>query len=138
MKTIILSLFFTSIIFSFSSFFIKKNKLDETISKPCAIFVMPTIEMIEELQKTDADNYDVILNDNMSYLDLAREYLTSQEISIVDTEAQGNLKFQSSKNEVFELDLSQNAWKVILFNGTDEPIKINPTDYETEIKKYMK
>jgi hypothetical protein len=74
----------------------------------------------------------------MNYLDLTREYLDSFEITILDTEAEGKLKFKTSKNEDFEVDLSQNAWKVILFNGTDEPIKINPADYETEIKKYMK
>ena len=133
----ILPLFFVSILFS--SFFIKRNKLtDEIISTPHAIFIMPTVAMIEESQKTDEDNYNIVLNDNMNYLDLAREYLDSFEITILDTEAEGKLKFNTSKNEVFELDLSQNAWKVVLFNGKDEPIKISTADYETEIKKYMK
>lgn len=137
MKTIILSLFFISILFS--SFFLeKKNPTDEIISKPCAIFIMPTVEMIEDLQKTDEENYNTILNDNMNYFDLIREFLEPLATSTLDTEAEGTVKFQTAKNEVFELDLSQNAWQVILFNGTDAPLKINSTDYETEIKKYMK
>jgi len=137
MKKMILPLFFVSILFS--SFFIKRNKLtDEIISTPCAIFIMPTVGMIEDSQKADEDNYNIVLNDNMYYLDLTREYLDSLEISVVDAEAEGKLKFNTSKNEVFELDLSQNAWKVVLFNGKDEPIKISTADYETEIKKYMK
>lgn len=137
MKKIILPLFFVSILFS--SFFIERNKLtNEIISKPHAIFVMPTVGMIEDLQKTDEENYNIILNDNMNYLDLAREYLDSFEITILDTEAEGKLQFKTSKNEDFEVDLSQNAWKIVLFNGADKPIQINPEDYETEIKKYMK
>lgn len=137
MKNIILPLIFVSILFS--SFIIERNKrTNEIISTPHAIFIMPTVEMIEELQKTDEENYNIILNDNMNNLDLAREYLESLEISIVDTEANGKLNFQTTKSENFEVDLSQNAWKVVLFNGTDKPIQINPADYETEIKKYMK
>ncbi len=137
MKKIILPLIFVSLLFS--SFIIERNKrTNEIISTPHAIFIMPTVEMIEELQKADEENYNIILNDNMNNLDLAREYLESLEISIVDTEANGKLNFQTAKNENFELDLSQNAWKVVLFNGTDKPIQINPADYETEIKKYMK
>lgn len=137
MKKIILPLFFISILFS--SFFVERNKLtDEIISKPHAIFVMPTVGMIEELQKTDEENYNIILNENMNYLDLAREHLDSFEITILDTEAEGKLKFKTTNNEDFEVDLSQNAWKIILFNGKDKPIQINPVDSETEIKKYMK
>ncbi len=137
MKKIILPLFFVSILFS--SFFVERDKLtNEIISKPHVIFVMPTVGMIEELQKTDEENYNIILNDNMNYLDLAREHLDSFEITILDTEAEGKLQFKTAKNEDFEVDLSQSAWKIVLFNGTDKPIQINPVDYETEIKKYMK
>jgi hypothetical protein len=137
MKKIILPLVFVSVLFS--SFILQRNKLtNEIISTPHAILIMPTVGMIEESQKADEENYNTILNDNMNYLDLAREHLESLEISIVDTEAEGKLKFKTAKNENFEVDLSQNAWKIVLFNGTDEPIQINAADYEIEIKKYMK
>ena len=99
---------------------------------------MPTQKVIDSLQKADEDSYNIVLDDNMYYLGLTRAYLDSLQISILDTVAEGNLKFKTNKNEIFEFDLSQNAWQVILFNGIDKPVKISITDYETEIKKYMK
>ncbi|WP_375562629.1 hypothetical protein ACE193_08835 [Bernardetia sp. OM2101] len=111
---------------------------DEVINKPYAIFIMPTQKVIDSLQKADEKVYSIVLDDNMYYLGLARKHLDSLQIPVLDTVGEGDIKFQTNKNEIFELDLSQNAWQVILFNGTDEPIKINTTDYETEIKKYMK
>lgn len=116
----------------------QNSSQDEVIDKPCAIFIMPTQKVIDSLQKADEDSYNIVLDDNMYYLGLTREYLDSLQIPILDTKAEGKLKFKTSKNEVFEFDLSQNAWQVILFNGKNEPIKLNITDSEMEIKKYMK
>lgn len=137
MKKIILPLIFVSLFIS--SFILERNKLvDEIVSKPCAVFIMPTSEMIDSLQQADEDTYNIVLDDNMYYLGLTREYLDSLQISTLDTVAEGNLKFKTNKNEVFEFDLSQNAWQVILFNGKNKPIKLNITDSEIEIKKYLK
>lgn len=116
----------------------QNSSQNEVIDKPCAIFIMPTQKVIDSLQKADEDSYNIVLDDNMYYLGLTRAYLDSLQISILDTVAEGNLKFKTNKNEIFEFDLSQNAWQVILFNGIDKPVKISITDYETEIKKYMK
>ncbi|WP_338763116.1 hypothetical protein WAF17_18970 [Bernardetia sp. ABR2-2B] len=137
MKKIICTLFLINLFIS-SCISEQNTSQDEVINTPYAIFIMPTQKVIDSLQKADEKAYSIVLDDNMYYLGLTRGYLDSLQIPVLDTIAEGNLKFQNSKNEAFELDLSQNAWQVILFNGTDEPIKINVTDSEIEIKKYMK
>jgi hypothetical protein len=37
------------------------------ISKPHAIFVMPTVGMMEDLQKRMKRDHNIILNDNIDY-----------------------------------------------------------------------
>lgn len=137
-KTILLLFFILTSLFLNSYISEHKKPKNEFISTPCAIFIMPTSKMTDSLQSANEDMYDVILDDNMHYMNLTRDYLDSLDMSIIDTVAEGKLKFKTTTNNVFEVNLSQNAWEVILFNGKDEPVEIDITNYETEIKKYLK
>jgi len=70
---------------------------------------------------------------NEQYMNEARQFLTEKKVKIINT-SQYHLNFTKANGEVFPVNLnySKYAWEIFLFNGFDDPVKIDLTNIRGE------
>jgi len=116
---------------------ISKNK-DLNIDFPCAVLVSPDDRNIEKLKKTNsADDYDIIVDDNVNYMNESGIFLDSVKIKQIQRESHGMLYFKGTNGITFAMNLDTLNWAIILFNGKDKPVNADMTDINDEYAKYM-
>jgi hypothetical protein len=106
------------------------------IKERCAVFYTPGPGKLHQL-KVDfgAKDFDGIVAANQQYMNEARQFITQQKVKIVPT-SQYKLDFVKRNGEVFSIDLNKSkyAWEVFLFNGFDDPVKIDVTNVQEEYR----
>jgi len=104
------------------------------IKERCAVFYTPGPGKQRQL-KADfgAKDFDGIAATNQQYMNEARQFITQQKVKIIPT-SQYKLHFVKHNGEVFSIDLNKSkyAWEVFLFNGFDDPVKIDVTNVQEE------
>jgi len=96
--------------------------------------VSPTSDKIKKLKAKDEDAFYTNADDVNYYNAKAEEYLEKHNIPYKLTK-ETKIKFLVH-NKLTEIDYSnsEQAWFIIIYNGTDKPIK----GYSINIDKYMK
>jgi len=104
------------------------------IKERCAVFYIPGQGKQQQLKRDfGARDYDGIAAANLQYMQEAGQFLVKRNVKIVRT-SQYNLEFVKHNGEVFTINLNRSkyAWEIFLFNGFDDPVKIDKTDIEEE------
>jgi hypothetical protein len=100
----------------------------------CAVFYTPGEAKMRQLKREFGEkNFNEIVAANEQYLNEARQFLTEKKVKIINT-SQYELDFTKPNGEVFPVNLNRSkyAWEVFLFNGFDDPVKIDITNIKEE------
>lgn len=121
----------------------RKAKSSESlkVDKACAVSISPVDSWFEQKRNEMGDVFDEVISDNNYYNSLAVESLKSNGIPTEKaTREKQFIEFTKSNNSKYTIDLNklQDAWGLILFNGTDNPVFWNATDIEPELKEIFK
>jgi len=104
------------------------------IKERCAVFYTPGPGKLRQLKNDfGAKDFDGIVAANQQYMNEARQFITQQKVKIIPT-SQYKLNFVKHNGETFSIDLNKSkyAWEVFLFNGFDDPVKIDVTNVQEE------
>lgn len=102
----------------------------------CAVFYTPGPGKQRQLKHDfGAKDYDGIAAANLQYMHEAAQFLAQKQVKIIRT-SQYKLNFVKHNGEVFSIDLNRSkyAWEIFLFNGFDDPAKIDITNIEEEYR----
>ncbi|WP_298736693.1 hypothetical protein [uncultured Chitinophaga sp.] len=102
----------------------------------CAVFYIPGEDKIRELKREFGEkDFPGIATTNEQYMNEARQFLTEKKVKIINT-SQYELRFEKSNGDVYPVNLNRSkyAWEIFLFNGFDDPVKIDITNIREEFK----
>lgn len=111
------------------------------IDKICAISVLPDTLWIDKLQREMGDDWDEVLFDIEYYEYLAIDTLEKLSIpTFYASREKRYINFIKADKSSYIIDLTKmkDAWGLILFNGTENPVFWNSTDIDTELKEIYK
>ncbi|NME72159.1 hypothetical protein [Flammeovirga aprica] len=116
---------------------IKSNSI--TISKKCAISIIPSSKWIStEQEKMGEDGWMTIVEDNSYYLDQGRQALIKNNIEFIKSVSREKryIIFMEEDSIVSTIDLNkmEDAWGIILFNGHDTPYLWSGTEIDEDLK----
>ena len=106
------------------------------ITGRCAVFYVPGKGKMNQLKREFGEkSFQGIANTNQQYMEEAKQFLTKEKVKILNT-SQYKLNFVKTTGEVVPIDLNRSkyAWEIFLFNGFDDPVKIDITNIEDEYR----
>jgi hypothetical protein len=104
------------------------------IKERCAVFYTPNEAKMRQLKREFGEkSFDGIVAANQQYMNEAKQYLDGKKVKIIPT-SQYELNFVKRNGEVVTLNLNRAkyAWEIFLFNGVDDPVKIDITNVKEE------
>lgn len=104
------------------------------VKGPCAVFYTPGEAKMRQLKREFGEkSFNEIAAANEQYLNEARQFLAEKKVKIINT-SQYDLNFTKRNGEVFPVNLNRSkyAWEVFLFNGFDDPVKVDITNIREE------
>jgi hypothetical protein len=104
------------------------------ITGRCAVFYTPGEAKLRQLKNAFGEkDFPDIAAANQQYMEAARQFLTKQQVKIITT-SNDQLLFVKGNGEQAPVNLnySKYAWEIFLFNGFDDPVKIDMTNVEEE------
>ncbi|WP_044212498.1 hypothetical protein [Flammeovirga sp. OC4] len=108
------------------------------INEKCALDIFPSTKWIKaEQERMGEDGWMTVVDDNIYYIDLARQALLKNKISYENLSRKKRyLKFMKEDKVVSIIDLEKmdDAWGIILYNGHDTPFLWSGTEIEKDIK----
>ena len=120
---------------------INDNSQIKIVDSVCAVSVIPDTVWINKRQKEMGDSWIEVVSDNEYYHSLATDTLEKLNIptSFAPREKR-YITFIKNDDSNFTIDLTKmkDAWGLILFNGTDNPVYLSSTDIDDEIKEIYK
>ncbi len=127
--------------FAKSTIRVKDTTQIKTIDKVCAISVIPDTSWINKQQQEMGDDWNEVVSDNQYYEQLAIDTLEKLDIpNFFAPREKRFINFVKTDNSSFMIDLTKmkDAWGLILFNGTDNPVLWSSTDIDDELKEIYK
>ena len=114
------------------------QKKNFTISEKIAVIVMPSQEKIKQLKKESAsdDEYSVIVEDGLFYLDQAKTFLKKKNIKILQVDGSQNVHYLEN-NSYKKLNIKNLSWDILFYMPKKKPKQIDITDIENEFQKYF-
>ena len=114
------------------------QKKNFTISEKIAVIVMPSQEKIKQLKKESAsdDEYSVIVEDGLFYLDQAKTFLKKKNIKILQVDGSQNVHYLEN-NSYKKLNIKNLSWDILFYMPKKKPKQIDITDVEKEFQKYF-
>jgi hypothetical protein len=106
------------------------------VTGPCAVFYTPDENRLQALQREFGEkNFKGVADANLSYMNEARQFLTAHQVKIIPT-SQAQLNFVKRNGQALSLNLNRSkfAWEIFLFNGEDDPVRIDMTNIEEEFR----
>lgn len=113
------------------------HKAHEVVTFSCAIIISPTFKQIDKMKKQYGANYDAIIDDNVYYQSESDMFLDSVKLKKLYKYATGTMTFKSRDGKLYTINLEQYKFAIILFNGKNNPIQAELTDFQKSYKKYM-
>ena len=116
-----------------------KNVSDTLVIKePCAVVFHPDSLKLKRLKnESTAEEYDIIIDDAMYYLNQSSNFLNEKGIKLVDTESNKIIFIKENKEYLF-INLDSLYWGIILFDGKQNPKIVEMTNIEEEYNGYFK
>lgn len=114
------------------------QKKNFTISEKIVVIVMPSQEKIKQLKKesTSDDEYSVIVEDGLFYLDQAKTFLKKKNIKILQVDGSQNVHYLEN-NSYKKLNIKNLSWDILFYMPKKKPKQIDITDIENEFQKYF-
>ena len=114
------------------------QKKNFTISEKIVVIVMPSQEKIKQLKKesTSDDEYSVIVEDGLFYLDQAKTFLKKKNIKILQVDGSQNVHYLEN-NSYKKLNIKNLSWDILFYMPKKNPKQIDITDIENEFQKYF-
>ena len=114
------------------------QKKNFTISEKIAVIVMPSQEKIKQLKKESAsdDEYSVIVEDGLFYLDQAKTFLKKKNIKILQVAGSQNVHYLEN-NSYKKLNIKNLSWDILFYMPKKKPKQIDITDVEKEYQNYF-
>jgi hypothetical protein len=114
------------------------TSLSYRIDTLCAIAILPDTSWINEQQRSmSEDDWNTIVDDQLYYQSLAEDTLEAKGIKIFyRLNDRRYLRFVKNNNREFTIDKQKkrDMWGLILFNGVDDPVIWNDTEFEQALK----
>jgi len=116
-----------------------KNVSDTLVIKePCAVVFRPDSLKLKKLKnESTPDEYDIIIDDAMYYLNQSSIFLNEKDVKLVDTESNKVIFIKENKEYLF-INLDSLYWGIILFDGKQNPKIVEMTNIEEEYNGYFK
>ena len=109
------------------------------VDRPMAVLVLPTNEQLEEAKKEFGEDYQIFYGDGAHFINEANKVLEENKIESIDRLANEIITFATSDGKLFDVNLSEKQFSVLLFNGKDEPKDLEMEEFNSEfIQNYMK
>ena len=111
------------------------------IDKICAISVIPDTSWINQQQMEMGNDWNEVVSDNQYYEQLAIDTLEKLDIPISFAAREKRfVNFIKEDKSSFMIDLAKmnDAWGLILFNGTDNPVLWSSTEIDDELNEIFK
>ena len=114
------------------------QKKNFTISEKIVVIVMPSQEKIKQLKKESAsdDEYNVIVEDGLFYLDQAKTFLKKKNIKPIKINSSDHIKFLEN-GRFKKFNIKELSWDIIFYMPKKSPKQIDITDIENEFQKYF-
>lgn len=109
------------------------------VSRPLAILVSPTDDQLKQAKEDFGKDYQVFYGDGAHFLNEATKVLEENKIETIDKLANEIITFSTQDGKLYDVNLSEKAFAVLLFNGKDEPKDLEMEEFNNEfIQSYMK
>jgi hypothetical protein len=111
------------------------------VAKRAAVFTEPDSLQIEKMKKEmGSDNFYTGADDFMYYSSLAREFLDSMKLPVIDCKNKNYIKFidQNGLSEITDLHKDTNGWNLYFFDPARKPQKANLTGIRKSYLEYFK
>ncbi|MFK7049460.1 hypothetical protein FLACOL_01883 [Flavobacterium columnare] len=108
----------------------KKNK----INPYDVVIIIPTQKQLDSLQlNMSEDEYLSFIDDNIFYINEAKEYCENIHSIVQEIESGKPLNFITKKGIQFPISTKGLLWEIIVFNGVTPPEYIDCTNLQQEI-----
>ena len=130
-----LNLFAFLLFFTFNSLSAQKTL---NIKEKAVVIVMPSNDRINQLKKESAsdDEFSVIVEDGLYYLDQARIFLKKKNIKTIKINSSDHIKFLEN-GRFKKFNIKELSWDIIFYMPKKSPKQIDITDIENEFQKYF-
>ena len=130
-----LNLFALLLLFTFNSLPAQKTL---NIKEKAVVIVMPSNDRINQLKKESAsdDEYSVIVEDGLFYLDQAKTFLKKKNIKTIKINSSDHIKFLEN-GRFKKFNIKELSWDIIFYMPKKSPKQIDITDIENEFQKYF-
>ena len=130
-----LNLFAFLLFFTFNSLSAQKTL---NIKEKAVVIVMPSNDRINQLKKESAsdDEFSVIVEDGLYYLDQARIFLKKKNIKPIKINSSDHIKFLEN-GRFKKFNIKELSWDIIFYMPKKSPKQIDITDIENEFQKYF-
>lgn len=109
------------------------------VDRPLAIIVTPTKEQLEEAKKEFGKDYQIYFSDGAQFINEANKVLEENKIETIDRLANEIITFASVDGKLFDVNLTDKQFAVLLFNGKNEPKDLEMEEFTSDfIQEYMK
>ena len=130
-----LNLFALLLLFTFNVLPAQKTL---NIKEKAVVIVMPSNDRINQLKKESAsdDEYSVIVEDGLFYLDQAKTFLKKKNIKTIKINSSDHIKFLEN-GRFKKFNIKELSWDIIFYMPKKSPKQIDITDIENEFQKYF-
>jgi len=108
------------------------------IKEKAVVIVMPSNDRINQLKKESAseDEFSVIVEDGLYYLDQAKIFLKKKNIKTVKINSSDQVRFLES-GQLKKFNIRELSWDIIFYMPKKSPKQIDITDIENEFQNYF-
>ncbi len=111
-----------------------------TIKEKAAIFYYPDHNSIRKTKKKyGSEDFYSGADDNLYYMDIAREFILKRSVRIIEVKTNKILKFikKNKSVRIIKLKSQDSIFGIILFDGNKNPKAIDMLNPKEEYKKYF-
>jgi hypothetical protein len=108
------------------------------VDRPMAIIVSPTDEQLKEAKKEFGEDYQIFYGDGAHFINEANKILEENKIETIDRLSNEIITFSTVDGKLYDVNLTEKQFAVLLFNGKEEPKDLEMEEFTTEfIQSYM-
>lgn len=109
------------------------------VNRPLAILISPTEDQLKQAQEDFGKDYQVFYGDGAHFLNEANKVLEENKVETIDKLANEIITFSTTEGKLYDVNLTEKGFAVLLFNGKDEPKDLEMEELSNEfIQNYMK
>lgn len=108
------------------------------VDRPIAILINPTDDQLRTAKAEMGNEYNVYYGDGTNFMNEASKVLEEHEIETIDRLADEIITFATKDGKLYDVNLTEKQFAVLLFNGKSEPKDLELEELNPEIiQQYM-